>query len=157
MDGVGLDCRMGDAARGDYRTKEDRVPPIFPVPTSRPLIGIVDDDEDVRIALEALLASVDFQSEMFETADALIASGRLIGLDCVITDLQMPGRNGLSLARHIQASRPIPVILLTAFPAPGLDVRAEAAGVRYVLRKPFDPLDLIAELEVIFSRPQTGL
>ena len=123
--------------------------PILPQPTKVPLIGIVDDDEDVRIALEALVASIGFISEIFETADALLASGRLSDLDCVVTDLQMPGMNGLSLARYIQRTRPLPVILITAFPAPGLDEQAMAAGVRCLLRKPFDPLVLIDELESV--------
>jgi len=125
------------------------VQPILPQPTKVPLIGIVDDDEDVRIALEALVASIGFISEIFETADALLASGRLSDLDCVVTDLQMPGMNGLSLARYIQRTRPLPVILITAFPAPGLDEQAMAAGVRCLLRKPFDPLVLIDELESV--------
>lgn len=115
------------------------------------MIGIVDDDEDVRVALEALVMSIGYRSEMFETADALITCGRLFALDCVITDLQMPGTNGLTLARHIQATRPLPVILITAFPAPGLDEQASAAGVRCLLRKPFDPLVLIDELEAILG------
>jgi len=119
--------------------------------TPMPLIGIVDDDEDVRIALEALVASIGYRSEIFETADALLSSGRLIDLDCVVSDLQMPGTNGLSLARHIQSSRPIPVILITAFPAQGLDEQASAAGVRCLLRKPFNPLELIDELESMFE------
>lgn len=123
--------------------------PIPPERTTKTLIGIVDDDEDVRIALEALIASIGFKSEMFETADALLASGRLDYLDCVVTDLQMPGINGLSLARHIQRTRPLPVILITAFPAPGLDEQAAAAGVHCLLRKPFDPTTLIDELESI--------
>jgi FixJ family two-component response regulator len=132
------------------------VQPMSPEPLRSPMIGIVDDDEDVRIALEALVASIGFASEMFETADALLASGRLPELDCVITDLQMPGMNGLSLARHIQATSPLPVILITAFPAPGLDEQAAAAGVRCLLRKPFDPLALIDELESLLGNP-TGL
>ena len=119
--------------------------------TPMPVIGIVDDDEDVRIALDALVASIGYKSETFETADALLASGRLSDLDCVVSDLQMPGTNGLSLARHIQASRPVPVILITAFPAHGLDEQASAAGVRRLLRKPFNPLELIDELESIFG------
>ncbi|RZF63841.1 response regulator [Sphingomonas populi] len=118
-------------------------------PAKKTVIGIVEDDEDVRVALEALVASIGFTSEMFETAGALLASGRLNELDCVVTDLQMPGMNGLSLARHIQRTRPLPVILITAFPAIGLDKQAAAAGVRCLLRKPFDPLALIDELESI--------
>jgi CheY-like chemotaxis protein len=89
---------------------------------------------------------------MFETADGLVASGRLPDLNCVVTDLQMPGMNGLSLARYIQANAPLPVILITAFPAPGLDEQAASAGVHCLLRKPFDPLALIEELEAILGR-----
>jgi FixJ family two-component response regulator len=131
--------------------KEGNVEPITPEPADIPVIGIVDDDEDVRIALEALVASIGFRSKLFETADALVESGRLADLDCIVTDLQMPGMNGLSLARHIQATSPRPVILITAFPAPGLDGQAASAGVRRLLRKPFDPLTLIDELEMILG------
>lgn len=134
---------------GASDAEEGSMQPITPISTDIPVIGIVDDDEDVRIALEALVASIGFTSKMFETADALLASGRLAELDCVVTDLQMPGMNGLSLARHIQRTRPMPVILITAFPAPGLDEQAATAGVRCLLRKPFDPLALIDELEAI--------
>ena len=123
--------------------------PVPAQPAKMTVIGIVEDDEDVRVALESLVTSIGFKSEMFETADALLASGRLSELDCVVTDLQMPGMNGLSLARHIHRTRPFPVILITAFPAPGLDKQAAAAGVRRLLRKPFDPLALIRELESI--------
>jgi len=154
MNESGAACRVAQAELGLLSdVKEDQVPPILPDPFKRHLIGIVDDDEDVRIALEALISSIGFVSEMFETADALLASGRLSLFDCVVTDLQMPGMNGLSLARHIQATRPIPVVLITAFPAPGLDVQAKAAGVRCLLRKPFDPIILIDELEAIFAGP----
>jgi len=96
-----------------------------------------------------LVSSIGFKSEIFETAEALMASGRLRYLDCIVTDLQMPGMNGLSLARHIQRTRPLPVILITAFPAPGLNDQAATAGVRCLLRKPFEPSALIDELESI--------
>ncbi|WP_161988984.1 response regulator [Sphingomonas glacialis] len=118
-------------------------------PKAQTVIGIIDDDADVRSAVAALVASIGLKSEMFETADALMASGRLSCLDCVVTDLQMPGMNGLALARHIQCTRPLPVILITAFPAPGLDDQAATAGVRCLLRKPFDALALIDALESI--------
>lgn len=123
--------------------------PASPEPKSQTVIGIIDDDADVRVAVEALVLSIGLTSELFETADALIASGRLRYLDCIVTDLQMPGMNGLSLARHIQRTRPLPVILITAFPAPGLNDQAATAGVRCLLRKPFDASALIDELESI--------
>lgn len=113
-------------------------------------IGIVDDDDDVRTALGALVESLGYEGEAFETADAFLASDNVSNLSCVITDLQMPGTNGLQLAQRLHR-KGLPVILITAFPTPGIEKQAREAGVRYFLRKPFDPGDLIDALESILD------
>ncbi|WP_404713831.1 response regulator [Sphingomonas sp. MMS24-J13] len=112
-----------------------------------PRIAIVDDDEDVRTALEALVSSVGYIAEAFENGDTLLGSERLASFSCVVTDLQMPGINGLTLARAIRRDHAMPIILITAFPAPGLKQQAAAAGVSFLLRKPFDPSALLEELD----------
>ena len=114
-----------------------------------PRIAIVDDDEDVRTALEALVASVGYIAEAFESGDTLLGSERLASFSCVVTDLQMPGINGLTLARAIRRDHAMPIILITAFPAPGLKQQAAAAGVSCLLRKPFNPSALIEELDTL--------
>lgn len=117
---------------------------------TRHLIGIVDDDDDVRISLCALVESLGYDGEAFETADAFIASGEPARFSCVVTDLQMPGTNGLQLAHAIRDNGP-PVILITAFPTPSVEQQALDAGVHYFLRKPFDPGKLIDLLESILA------
>lgn len=110
-----------------------------------PLIAVVDDDEDVRTALYDLLGSLGYAAKLYETADAFLVSGMASQVACVISDVQIPGTNGLQLARLMHA-RNVPTILITAFPTPEVEQQAEAAGVRMLLVKPFDSDRLIAEL-----------
>lgn len=114
-------------------------------PNSGLVIAVVDDDEDVRTALDDMLKSLGYSAQLFETADSFLASDLESRIDCVISDIQMPGTSGLQLARVVQ-SRGVPVILVTAFPTPEIEQQAQAAGVRRLLIKPFDSGELIAEL-----------
>ena len=114
-----------------------------------PRVAIVDDDEDVRTALEALVSSVGYIAETFENGDTLLGSERLGSFSCLVTDLQMPGINGLTLARAIRRDHAMPIILITAFPAPGLKQQAAAAGVSCLLRKPFNPSALLEQLDTL--------
>jgi CheY-like chemotaxis protein len=113
-------------------------------------IAVVDDDEDVRAALDGLLSSMGFATQLFQTADEILSSPGMGQIDCIISDLQMPGTNGLQLARKVRAAD-IPVILITAYPTPEVRKQAEDAGVRLLLIKPFDSSELIAGLRAIFE------
>ena len=58
--------------------------------------------------------------------------------------MQMPGMTGLDLHRHLSASgKPIPTVLITAYPDDGVRERALAAGVIGYLSKPFEENDLL--------------
>lgn len=120
----------------------------FGTRNTAPLIAVVDDDEDVRTALDDLLKSLGYSAQLFETADGFLASGGEV--DCVISDVQMPGSSGLQLARFMQA-RKVPIILITAFPTPEVEQQAESAGVRKLLVKPFDSSELIAALSDVLG------
>lgn len=115
------------------------------------MIAVVDDDQDVRLALDGLLGSIGFDALLYENADELLASDDLTRVDCIISDLQMPGTNGLQLARKVQPLH-IPLFLITAYPTQELERQAAAAGVRDVLIKPFDPGRLIAGLDELLGR-----
>lgn len=113
-----------------------------------PRIAIVDDDEDVRVALGELLQSFGYMSTLFESADNFLASSPPDDANCVISDVHMPGTDGLKLAKLIQP-RGTPVILITAYPSCDLDAKASEAGVHSIFRKPFDPAQLVDRLELI--------
>jgi FixJ family two-component response regulator len=109
-----------------------------------PVIAIVDDDQSVREALTSLVRSLGYAAIAFERAEDLLKSERRRSVACVIADVQMPGMTGLELYDRLSASaKPIPTVLITAYPDDGARERALAAGVVGYLSKPFDEEDLL--------------
>jgi FixJ family two-component response regulator len=109
------------------------------------VIAIVDDDHSVREALASLVRSLGYAAMAFECAEDLLKSKRRRGVSCLIADVQMPGMSGLELYHHLSAcGKPIPTILITAFPDDNLRKRALAAGAIGYLSKPFEEDDLLA-------------
>ena len=83
----------------------------------RLVIAVVDDDRSVLESLEMLLASAEYDVRSFSAATALLESGSLREIDCLITDVGMPVMDGFELARIVQAARPeLPVIFITGRP-----------------------------------------
>ena len=103
-------------------------------------ILVVDDDPSMCSMLEADLARQGF-SVLAQTsaADALDAVARR-DFDVVLTDLKMPGMDGIELCQRIVASRPdVPVIVETAFGSMETAVSALRAGAYDFVAKPVDP------------------
>jgi len=112
------------------------------------LIGIVDDDPDVRGSLNSLLRSAGLVPRCYDSAEALFAGAETEALACIVTDLHMPGMTGLDL--QVEAHRrgwSQPVILMTAFPTDATRAQALAAGAVAFLTKPIDPDALLDAVE----------
>lgn len=113
---------------------------------TRPLphVALVDDDADVRVGLRALLRSYGYQVSMYDGAQALLAAG-LAGIDCVVSDVQMPVMDGLELLTRLQAEPGAPpCILMTAYPDAHIRARALRTGAACFLSKPVDAEELAA-------------
>src|SRR5688500_3392835 len=81
------------------------------------IVAVVDDDQSVLRSLEYLLESADYTVRLFSSGRGLFDSGCLPEIDCLISDIDMPGMDGYSLLRAVRAARPeLPVILITGFP-----------------------------------------
>lgn len=111
------------------------------------VVAVVDDDESVLRSIQHLLESADYSVRLFRSAQALLDSGCLSEVVCVISDIDMPGMDGFALLRRIRAERPgLPTILITGFPdrlkRPSL--RGERAPS--VFTKPFHGPALLAAL-----------
>jgi FixJ family two-component response regulator len=103
------------------------------------IIGVVDDDEGIRVALDELLQSAGFRVVTFSSAKALLSSMCLHKLACLILDLHMPGMDGLSLQRHLaDAGYRIPIVVLTAHGDGETRARAVDEGAVAFLTKPLD-------------------
>src|SRR5436309_16128685 len=68
-----------------------------------PTISIVDDDESMRCALKSLVASLGLKACTFASAEQFLESACLDDTACLITDLQMPGLNGIELQQSLLA------------------------------------------------------
>jgi FixJ family two-component response regulator len=103
------------------------------------MISIIDDDQCVRDATADLVESLGYNVRKFHSAEHFLQSGEIAATDCVITDLQMPGLNGLDLQERLLAKgHKTPVIFITAFPEQRFEQRARNAGAAAFLGKPFD-------------------
>ena len=104
-----------------------------------PLIAIVDDDVMICEATKDLVETFGFNACTFTSAGEFLNSDCVSSTACLISDVQMPGMNGLQLHRKlITSGRHIPVIFITAFPDERVRKRAVAAGAVCYLSKPFD-------------------
>ena len=112
------------------------------------LISVVDDDEGIRSALDRLIRSAGYAVATFSSAEAFLQSSSCKQAACLITDIDMPGMDGLALKREICGwERPVPVILISAFLEGYLYEDACASGACCVLKKPFDGTTLLTCIE----------
>ena len=117
------------------------------------LIGVVDDDPRVLESLEELLASGGHRVLPFPSAEAFIDSQGFQKVDCLLSDIGMPGMSGLELLRIARAEHPnLPVILITARDEQYQRASIEG-GARSLFRKPFDAKELLATLDRILRPP----
>ena len=108
-------------------------------------IAMVDDDESVREALSGLMRSLGFSVRTFSSGESFLKSSCLNRAACLIADVQMPGMTGLELHNRLAASgKPIPTILITAYPDERVRAQALKAGVLCYLAKPFNESELLA-------------
>jgi FixJ family two-component response regulator len=120
------------------------------------IVSIVDDDASVRAAMESLVRSLGFVAFVFESAEDFLRSPRVDDSACLITDVQMPGMNGLDLQDRLiaQGSR-IPIIFVTAFPEQTIQNRAQAGGALAFVEKPFSGRTMIELLcQALATQPR---
>jgi two-component system response regulator GlrR len=115
---------------------------------SRHTILIVDDDPDILKLMEMRLRGAGYETIAVSNGEAALAHIALNSPDLVITDLRMPGMDGLTLFNAIKASKPyIPVIIVTAHGSEAEALNAIQRGVFDFLSKPFDNKYLLQQIE----------
>ena len=119
----------------------------------RNVIAIVDDDASLREALTGLIRSLGHRAVAFPSAEDFLNSKGRDNTSCVIADVQMQGMSGPDLHNRLLASgRPIPTILITAYPNESVRTRALEAGVKGFLIKPFNDEDLVVCIRSALGR-----
>jgi FixJ family two-component response regulator len=115
-------------------------------PNNQALIAIVDDDQSFREALAGLLTLIGFRTAVFASARNFLDSPQFPSVSCLILDVAMPEMDGLELQRHLLATRPIPIIFITALQDAKTREQAVGAGAISFLNKPVSEKTLIEAL-----------
>jgi len=103
--------------------------------------------------MEHLIASLGHTAKTFASAEEFLESGCVQETSCLITDVQMPGMNGIALQdRLIADGCRMPVIVMSANSATTLRTRALDAGAVAFLVKPFDGELLVECLDAALGR-----
>ncbi|WP_442679225.1 response regulator transcription factor [Sphingomonas sp. ASY06-1R] len=107
--------------------------------SSIPVLAIVDDDPAVRQALSDLVEAMGFRTSSFDSAADFLAAFTPGIFACVLSDIRMPGTDGLELQTMLGARDPaLPLIFVTSVQDGDVHRQARQRGARAILSKPVD-------------------
>jgi two-component system response regulator FixJ len=126
--------------------------------TDSAIVHLIDDDEAVRQALAFLLATAGHAVRVYDSAEAFLENARRVEGGCVVSDVRMPGLDGLALLRRLkEIGVTLPVVIMTGHGDVPLAVEAMKAGAIDFIEKPFDDEVLLAAIRVALNRQdETG-
>lgn len=120
-------------------------------------VYIIDDDAAMRDSLEFLLGTADFSVALFDSAAQFLEALPELGFGCVVTDIRMPGMDGMELLKRLQAGPVrLPTIVMTGHGDVPLAVEAMKLGAVDFLEKPFEDERLIGMIRAILRQAIEG-
>jgi two-component system response regulator FixJ len=120
---------------------------------SSEIVHVIDDDAEVRQSLAFLLGTVGFAVRLHESASAFLEVLPEVQDGCIVTDVRMPGIDGIELQRRLRAHGiALPVIVMTGHGDIALAVEAMKAGAIDFIEKPFDDEVLVAAIRTALAR-----
>jgi len=123
------------------------------MPSDKPTVHIIDDDEAVRQALSFQLGSAGIDVRTYESAAVFLKVAPTVQAGCIITDVRMPELSGIDLLRRLRELKlAVPVIVITAHGDIPLAVEAMRIGAIDFLEKPFEDEVLLASVRSALDR-----
>ncbi|MGX7953440.1 response regulator FixJ [Tsuneonella sp. HG249] len=117
------------------------------------IVYVIDDDESARHSLEFLLDVAGVRVRSFASADAFLKAAPPLAGACVVTDVRMPGMNGIELAEELKRRGGyVPVIVITGHADVPLAIQAMKAGVADFIEKPFDDEVMLTAIRNALAR-----
>lgn len=116
-------------------------------------ILVVDDEQPVRDAISRLLQAKGFETQTAHGPDSALAIAAQFQPDLILTDIRMPGMDGVEFARRVKRDHPgTPVIMMTAYADVDSAIAALQLGVDDYIRKPMDWLQAVASIRATLDR-----
>jgi two-component system response regulator FixJ len=125
--------------------------------SDRGKVYVIDDDEAMRDSLDFLLGSAGFHVTLFESAHHFLDAVSSIDFGCVVSDVRMPGIDGIELLKRMKASHSaFPVVIMTGHGDVPLAVEAMKLGAVDFLEKPFEDDRLIGMIDAALRQAETS-
>jgi FixJ family two-component response regulator len=119
----------------------------------QPTVVVIDDDADVREALDGLLRSVGLRVELLSSTKHYFERPQPTGPECLVLDIRLPGQSGLDFhAELVKAGIQVPVIFISGHADVPISVRAMKAGAIEFLTKPVRHQDLLDAIQQAINR-----
>jgi FixJ family two-component response regulator len=129
-----------------------QLPKLLDQPREGGIVALIDDDANLRRALQRVLGAMGFAVASFGSAEDFLASRHRSDFSCLLSDINLPGISGIELcARLTAAADPLPVILMSSTAAPSV-IRRTFGDAVCVLSKPLDAELLEIALSVHHGR-----
>jgi len=117
------------------------------------VVHLIDDDEDVRRAIAFLLGTAGMAVKVYDSASAFLENCDDFQSGCVVSDVRMPGIDGLELLRRLNSQGShLPVVVMTGHADVALAVAAMKEGAADFIEKPFPDEMLLAAIAAAFER-----
>lgn len=123
--------------------------------TTKGNVYVIDDDEAMRDSLNFLLDSSGFEVRLFETAESFLSALPGLEFGCVVSDVRMPGIDGIELLKRMKADHnPFPIVIMTGHGDVPLAVEAMKLGAVDFLEKPFEDDRLTAMIDAAIRQAE---
>jgi excisionase family DNA binding protein len=133
-----IDAWLESQRSRNVRPAPSAAPRPQPSAAGRPRVLVVDDEESIRDLLAKTLALAEYDVDLAPDGRTALERLRIIPYDLLITDLKMPGVDGLTVIKEARRLKPdIPVIIITGFSTEASAIEAVNLGVAGYLTKPF--------------------
>ena len=118
-------------------------------------VYVIDDDAAMRDSLNFLLESADFSVVLFETAQNFLDALPGLAFGCVVSDVRMPGIDGIELLKRMKAGHSVfPILIMTGHGDVPLAVEAMKLGAVDFLEKPFEDDRLIGMIDAAIRQAE---
>jgi two-component system response regulator FixJ len=118
------------------------------MPSEHAVVHVIDDDEALRDSIAFLLHTAQIEAQAHASASAFLEQMPDSSLNCIVTDVRMPGLSGIDLLKRLRELKiNVPVIVITGHADVPLAVEAMKFGAVDFLEKPFDDEALLASVQ----------